>query len=302
MTHIIDVLRGSKKQKVLDLGHDRLSTYGIGQDRSIEAWRLLGRSLLHQRLVDETNDGYPVLKLNAASWQVLRKAMSVQVAVPKDLAPPQAERSGVDNSPEAALLLTELKHLRKRLADQQSVPPYVVFHESTLRQMAQTRPQTLAEFGRLSGVGSRKLDQYGEAFLAVIRQFCADHGVSSNPVAHRKTVRVRLQTPSDTHRFTLQLHHQGLSIEEIADQRGLKPTTITSHLEQLISSGESVDLDRLVPVTRQQAIRSALQETDSLSLTDLREQLGQTYEFDEIRLVRAAWQAQRTTARTETNV
>jgi ATP-dependent DNA helicase RecQ len=301
MMHIIDVLRGSRKQKLTNLGHDQLSTYGIGKDRSVEEWKLLGRSLLHQGFMDETTDGYRVPKLNAASWQILRKQLTVQVAVPKDLKSMETKAvrgsAKFDNSPEAVALLAELKALRKRLADQQNLPPYVVFHESTLKQMAQQRPQTLAEFGQLSGVGSRKLDQYGEAFLNAIRQFCADQGLPAKPVTVAPSRPVstspsRPQPIGNTHRLTLQLFQQGHSIEAIAQERGLKPVTIATHLELLILNGEAIDLSTLVPPDRQQAIRQVLDTKEAFALTDLRERLGESYSFDEIRLVRANWQQQ----------
>ena len=292
MAHIIDVLRGSKKQKVMDLRHDQLSTHGIGKDRSVDEWRLLGRSLLHQRLVDETTDGYPVLKLNAASWQVLRKQIPVQVAVPKDFAPGPTDEAPAD-TPEVAQLLVILKALRKKLADQQSVPPYVVFPESALKQMAQTRPQTLEAFGRVSGVGSRKLDQYGQVFTDAIRQFCADYGLESDPGAGRgrsRPPRERRQSVTETHRHTLELHRQGLSIDEIANQRGLRPSTIASHLDLLIRQGETVDLDRLVDRDRQRMITDVLAAMEEASLTAVRDRLGPTFSYEDIRLVRAVWQ------------
>ena len=169
MAHIIDVLRGSKKQKVIQNGHHQLSTYGIGRDRSVDAWRTLGRALLHQRLVDETTDGYPVLRLNALSWEVLRKQRQVEVALPKVEAIDTKERAIPE---EAEALFQRLRSLRKRLADEQSVPPYVVFADSSLRVMAQTRPTTLEAFAQVPGVGSRKLERYGPQFVAEI----AAHG------------------------------------------------------------------------------------------------------------------------------
>ncbi|NCJ06759.1 DNA helicase RecQ [Synechococcales cyanobacterium C] len=175
MNHIIEVLRGSKSQKVLGKGHDKLSTYGIGRDRTADQWRLLGRTLLHQRWLDETTDGYPVLKLNAASWNILRGQQSVQVSV---LSTPAAIDKGSDkrvsaaNQAEAEALFQRLRSLRKRLADEQSLPPYIVFADSSLRQMAQQQPQTLADFAQISGVGRRKLEQYGDAFVAEICNYC----------------------------------------------------------------------------------------------------------------------------------
>lgn len=170
MTYIIDVLRGSKDKRILQNKHDQLSTYGIGKDRSADAWRILGRSLLHQGLVSETSDGYAVLKLNAHSWEILRKQRSVFVAVPK-----AKDTDDRPNSPKrqmAEQLFEHLRALRKQLADEQSVPPYVVFPDSSLRLMAQSQPQSLTDFAQISGVGSRKLDKYGPRFVKAIEEFC----------------------------------------------------------------------------------------------------------------------------------
>ncbi|HEY9805425.1 MAG TPA: ATP-dependent DNA helicase RecQ, partial [Candidatus Obscuribacterales bacterium] len=141
MNHIIDVLRGSKNQKVLQNQHDKLSTYGIGKDKSADAWRILGRALLHQGLVEETNDGYSVLKLNAQSWEILKKQRSLLIAVPPT--PTYSDEPDDDGlRADVEVLFQRLRSLRKRLADQQAVPPYVVFSDSSLKLMAQQQPQT----------------------------------------------------------------------------------------------------------------------------------------------------------------
>ncbi len=171
MGHTIDVLRGSKNERVLKNGHDKLSTYGIGKDRSAEEWRMLGRSLIHQQLIDETSDGYSVLKLNDLSWEVLRKQRTVAIAVTSTKADEGTRFSTDVNTAEAEALLERLQKLRKRLADEQFVPPYVVFANASLRSMAQLQPQTFTQFAQISGVGSRKLSQYGDVFLDEIRAF-----------------------------------------------------------------------------------------------------------------------------------
>lgn len=312
MTHIIDVLRGSRKQRILDLGHDKLSTHGIGKDHSLDEWRVLGRSLLHQRLVDETTDGYPVLKLNAASWQVLRKQLEVKIAVPE-----QARQRGKasddepatsktvawqDAPPEALLLLGRLRSLRKRLADDQAVPPYVVFAESSLRQMALDRPQTRDQFAQISGVGSRKLSQYGQVFTQEILSFCQEQGlevVSESAVSASvfeeipSAARRSTATLTNTHFVTLHHYQQGLSPAEIAIERGLRLSTITDHLERLMQGGHNIDIDKLVSPERQGVIRDAIAAIDSTSLRDIRDRLGETYDYNEIRLVRGDWERQK---------
>jgi ATP-dependent DNA helicase RecQ len=168
--YIIDVLRGSKDKRILQNKHDQLSTYGIGKDRSADAWRLLGRSLLHQGLVSETSDGYSVLKLNSQSWEVLRKQRSVYIAVPKKTG--EGDRLDSPKRLKAEQLFEHLRALRKQIADEQSVPPYVVFPDSSLRLMAQSQPQSLTDFAQISGVGTRKLEKYGLRFVKAIEDFC----------------------------------------------------------------------------------------------------------------------------------
>lgn len=282
MNYIIDVLRGSKNQKIYQNGHQELSTYGIGTDKSVEDWKMLGRSLLHQGLVDQTTDGYSVLKLNALSWEILRRQREVQIAVPIVRA--------IDESPQMAveveMLYEQLRQLRKQLADEQSVPPYVVFADSTLKLMAQMQPQSLTEFGKLSGVGDYKLAQYGERFVAEIQTYCQEQGFSkSTSVAAIP----QKNHPTYTQLTTLDLYMQGLSIEEIALKRNLRIGTILDHLAELISMNQPVDLNSLVPLERQEPILKAIQAVGATSLSKIRDFLGEIYTFDEIRLVRGLW-------------
>jgi ATP-dependent DNA helicase RecQ len=183
--HIIDVLRGSKGQRIVQKGHDKLSTYGIGKERSAEDWKHLCRSLLQQGLMDETTDGYPVLKLNARSWAVLRKQQMVYVAATVQptatRTQPKLERSPSGEAANA--LFSRLRKLRKQLADERAIAPYMVFADATLRTMATQQPETLTEFASISGVGSRKLLQYGDKFLNEIRAFHGEQGYSSPTVS-----------------------------------------------------------------------------------------------------------------------
>ncbi|WGV23577.1 DNA helicase RecQ [Halotia branconii] len=283
MLHIIDVLRGAKNQKVTQYEHDKLSTYGIGKDRGLDEWRMLGRSLLHQGLLEQTNDGYSVLKLNALSWEVMKRQRTVAIAVP--IAQKITWEEGSEKAVAAEVLLQNLRSLRKQLADQQSVPPYVVFPDSTLKLMAQVQPQTLTEFAKLSGVGSHKLAQYGKKFLAEIKAYRQEQGIpeqSDSDTAFKNL-------PTDTELTTLKLHQQGLNIAEIAQKRNLSPSTVFNHLAKLIEKNQPVDFNQLIPLEHQQKIWQVLEVLGDISLTPIKEQLGESYTFDEIRLMREKW-------------
>ena len=189
--HVIDILRGARSERLLLRGHDTLSVYGIGKQRSVEEWRGVARALIHQGLVAESQDGYPVLSLNSQSGRVLSEELAVHIAAPVKR---NRSRSGVGAAsaagggsaaangsaaaanraaglgPESGTLFQVLRALRKRLADQHGLPPYVVFHDSTLREMAERRPLSLTQFAELPGVGSAKLARHGETFIAAIAE------------------------------------------------------------------------------------------------------------------------------------
>jgi ATP-dependent DNA helicase RecQ len=287
MLYIIDVLRGSKNQKITQNEHDQLSTYGIGKDKSVDEWRMLGRSLLHQGLLEQTSDGYSVLKLNSLSWEVMRRQRPVSLAVP--IAQKITWEEGSEKAVEAEILMQRLRSLRKQVADEQSVPPYVVFQDSTLKLMTQLQPTTITEFGKLSGVGSHKLAQYGDKFLTEIRTYRQEKGLVDPPQVNFTP---SLGLPSDTEIFTFQLHKQGLSVAEIAKKRNIRPTTIIRHLADLIEKNQPVDLNQLVSLEHQQKIWQVLEVLGDISLTPIREQLGESYSFDEIRLVRGKWRGE----------
>jgi ATP-dependent DNA helicase RecQ len=165
--YIIDILRGAKTERLLASGHDQLSVYGIGKQRRVDEWRDLARTLLHQGLVEEAQDGYSVLSLNAASWPVLRGEQAVMVARSAKPERGAVRAGGAAGANEA--LFEELRALRKRLADASGLPPYVIFHDSTLREMAAHMPADLAAFAALPGVGQAKLVRYGDQFLDAVR-------------------------------------------------------------------------------------------------------------------------------------
>jgi ATP-dependent DNA helicase RecQ len=241
---------------------------------------MLGRSLLHQGLVDETTDGYRILKLNKLSWEVLRSQRSVHIAITET--PAAKALADINNSriAEVEILFERLRKLRKQLADAQSVPPYVVFADSSLKLMAQQQPQTLETFAEISGVGTHKLTQYGEKFVSEIRAFCEEQ-------------KLPVPLPANTHMVTLQFYQQGLSVEEIAQKRGFSPRTIITHLSELLEMKQPVDIGRLVSPEQQKLIVQAMQTVGAESLKTIREHLGDEYGYEEIQLVRAWWRREK---------
>ncbi|MEO1466559.1 MAG: DNA helicase RecQ, partial [Cyanobacteria bacterium J06633_1] len=276
--HIVDVLIGSRKQKIRQYGHHLLSTYGIGKGRTADEWRMLGRSLIHQGFVGQTTDGFPVLKLNKRSWEVFRGQLKVEIAV--DKSPGKTQKTYNPRKAEAELLFEKLRKLRKQIADHNSLPPYMIFADSSLKLMAQLRPQNITEFANLSGVNKYKAQQYGDRFISEILEFNEQH-------------QLPISLPSKSQMATLQLHQQGLSVVEIAQARGFAERTINTHLSELLAMNQPVALNKLVTASKQQAIIEAIEKVGDLTLKTIKEALNQDYSYEEISLVRGWWRSQK---------
>ena len=286
MSHIINVLQGSQNKKVMQYKHNELSTYGIGKDRSTDEWRHLGRSLLHQGLLTQTDDGYSVLKLNHLSWEVMRQQRQVNLALPVRL-----QATIYDSNPKviiADILLDRLRSLRKQLADQQSVEPHVIFTDSVLKLMSRIQPQTKEKLGKISGVDSHKLYKYGDSFLTEILTCQQEHNSSLSLIQAKQSNNYT----SSTELSTLQLYEQSLNIKQIAVQRNLHPTTIVYHLCKLIEKNQPVDINHFVSKEKQKEILNALDNLGDIYMKPIKEYLGDSYSYDEIRFVRSKWRNQ----------
>jgi ATP-dependent DNA helicase RecQ len=167
--YVVEILRGARTARLLARGHDALSVYGIGKSRSVEDWRGVARALLHQGLIAESQDGFSVLSLTDASWAVLRSERSVAIA--RAARSPRAAADTTATAPaRGSALFERLRALRKELANEQGLPPYVIFHDATLREMAERRPLSLEQMAAVRGVGQGKLARYGAKFLAAVRE------------------------------------------------------------------------------------------------------------------------------------
>ena len=165
---LIEVLRGGATQRVITRDHGSLSVYGIGKHLGLNEWRDIARALLHQGLMTQSQDGYAVLSLNDASWQVLRGERAVRVGESVKPARGRKAAKPVATGGDDALFQA-LRTLRKRLADEVGMPPYIIFNDASLRDMAERQPTTLEDFATIAGVGQAKLARYGQQFVELIR-------------------------------------------------------------------------------------------------------------------------------------
>jgi ATP-dependent DNA helicase RecQ len=171
--HVVDVLRGADTERIRNFRHDRLSTYGIGQERSHAEWLSIARQLIHRGYLVQDIAAYSVLKLTAASARVLKGEEPVVLARPRVKESQKrkpAARVTAELAPADTELFESLRELRRRLAQEAGVPPYVIFGDAALVQMSVERPANAVEFLEINGVGQVKLERYGEAFLQAIAE------------------------------------------------------------------------------------------------------------------------------------
>ncbi len=224
VNYIIDVLSGKDDERIRRNRHDQISTYGIGVEHTGVEWRSIFRQLIAQGYLSVDDEGHGALKLTAKCRPLLRGEQRLElreISRPEKIKKESGARRRQDLHASDGLLFEALRALRLRLAQAQGVPPYVIFHDTTLVEMARTRPQTLRAMGAISGVGEQKLKRYGQHFLEEIAK-------------HPELIDNDL---SDTVNETLALHQLGRDAEAIAQARNLKPSTVYIHLAEAIAAG-----------------------------------------------------------------
>jgi ATP-dependent DNA helicase RecQ len=255
--HIVDIVCGARTARISALGHDQLKTYGVGRERGKRFWRQLLDSMLSQDLLKSEGEPYPMLHITAAGEEVLFGR--AQFVTHRML----AEKG---DKPESQLyderLFAVLKQLRRDMAAEAGVPPYVLFSDKSLHQMSSFFPQTPEALLGINGVGQMKLERYGTPFLAAIASYLADNPEACQQQAEKGDAPVtappvaRKQTGGQTLDETWRLAEAGLSVEEIAAARELKPSTIAAHIGELLQQGKELDVDRYVDPK----VRSAMTE------------------------------------------
>ena len=286
LNHVVEVLTGADTEKIRTWNHTQLSTYGIGKEYRRPEWAAIGRELVRLGLLRQTTDKFSVLELTNAGSAMLKQR--TKVTLTKPVTAPEAKVRHVGEIACDETLFERLRELRKRLADERDVPAYIVFSDVALRQMARNYPEAERDFARISGVGEKKLREFGEVFLTEIalhlatnpRQIFADESFVV-PVAQRSSL-------GDTARETLRRFRAGNSPSEIAGARDLVVGTIYGHLATAIESGETIDLAQLISAEAQAEIAAAFKRTGWGNLVGARELLGEKYDYGLLRIFRAA--------------
>jgi len=175
ITHVIDVVTGADTKRIRELGHHRIKTYGTGSDEGKRYWRFLVDELLAQEILRQDGGQYPVLKITQKGKDVLFGGAQVVALKREETKRRERVQKGGEYEPYDEPLFQELRALRKRLADLQGVPPFVIFSDRTLHEICRLYPTTPAEMRRINGVGDVKLERYGEDFVEAVRTYLEAH-------------------------------------------------------------------------------------------------------------------------------
>jgi ATP-dependent DNA helicase RecQ len=269
---VIDVLRGAHNATILEKGYNTLKSHGVGSDISWRDWQ--------QYLIQLTNQGYceiafhknNVLQLTAFSKKVLFEKEVVNLTRPVEFTEqPVVDKTTKTRKAKKDTLFERLRKLRHEIALAENIPAYLVFSDAALKEMERARPMSEADFLEISGVGQRKLEVYGEDFIAEIVAFSNE--------------KIKTRKKKDTHKVTYDLYKEGLTIDEIADRRNLKSTTIFSHLALLYTEGKAIEIYDFVSNEEVEKVRKAKEELESpQALKPYYEHLNAEVEYFKIRL------------------
>jgi ATP-dependent DNA helicase RecQ len=287
LNHVVEVLTGADTEKIRKWNHAQLSTFGIGKEHSRPEWAAIGRELIRLGFLRQTAEKFSVLEITNEGRAALKERKKITLTKPA--VAPETKTHHVGEITCDEVLFERLRELRKKLADERDVPAYIIFSDVALRQMARNYPESENDFARISGVGEKKLREFGEVFLNEIalhlatnpRQIFADDSFTA-PQPIRKT------SLNDTTRETLRRFRAGESVEQIAAARGFAASTIYGHLAAAIEAGENFDVNELLDAEAQEQIAAAFKKFGFGNIGGARESLGNKFDYGLFRIYRAA--------------
>lgn len=275
MNLIAEVLKGSRNKKVIELRFDQLSTYGIMKDKSIQEIKDRMNYLMTESYLRLSTGEYPIVKLEPKSIPVLKGQEKVYQKLPR-----KVEKSDGDSQS----LFERLRLLRRNVASQENLPPYMIFSDSTLREMAETRPINQAGFIRISGVGEKKLEKYGAAFIEEIKAYLIEEKADVQPSEPAASL---IKIPS--YKQTLDLFRQGKTLEEVAALRKLSLSTVQDHLIRCQEEDYTVPWETLIPSGQEKLILEAIQKVGRERLRPIKDALPEEVGWMAIKAVLAKY-------------
>ena len=292
IVHIVDVLLGSENKKVLKFGHQDLSTYGIGKDLTRKQWLSIGRQLLQKGLLTK-DERHGSLILSPLAYAALSNREKILGVMPASTPQKPAAKTGEPPPEYDRVLFDLLKRMRKELADKAQVPPYVIFADRSLMEMAAYFPLSLDSIKQIHGVGQVKVARYGEIFLGLIQDHCREHNLVEKPKGSSRINNSDSQVSRET-RFMVvgEAFNAGQSIPDLMDEYNVKQGTIIGHLLKFASQGNhlrpAAEFLKLVelPEEQREAALDAFRELGTDYLKPVFERLNGTVSYDDLKVLR----------------
>ncbi|MBU3215910.1 DNA helicase RecQ [Clostridium estertheticum] len=277
---IADVLRGSKNKKVLELGFDKLSTYGIIKQYTVKEIRDLINVLTAEEYLSLADGQFPVVHLKERAVLVLKNKEKVYQKVDKKKAKVIKDTG----------LFEILRTLRKEISEREKVPPYIVFADSALREMSEYFPVNEKEMLNIKGVGESKLNKYGEEFIQVIKEYMKENNIEIkaeilyNEDDGDKTESAIERDPKNEDKvpsyiITYNMYKDGKSIEEIIRERKLKSLTVQEHIFKCAAEGLDVNLDDFIPKNQEALILEVIEKIGATKLRPIKEELPEEIDY-----------------------
>ncbi|MGI9241765.1 MAG: RecQ family ATP-dependent DNA helicase, partial [Verrucomicrobiales bacterium] len=297
--HVCDIVTGAETAKIRQFNHQGLKTYGAGSTQPKTYWRGLLDALIGAGHIELSQDGFPVPRLTQDAWELMRGQRQFSRHEDTRREPERARgRSQAGSCPDAPYhsgLFEHLRTTRKSIADANDLPPYVIFADRTLRQMAAHMPTEPSQLARLHGIGAHKLETYGGQFIDAIQQFLdtnpdtESERVPIGTLAAAATSSGTIKRPrGGTYAVTLELLRNGKSIEEIAALRSLVIGTVESHFAHLLEQGEELDWRDHISSDTETLLRTLFEQHGTDSLSPVIEAAGDAASYGQAKILRAA--------------
>jgi ATP-dependent DNA helicase RecQ len=290
--HVVNVLTGKEDQTVKSYGHNKLEVFGEGAEKDIKFWTAVIRQTLLANLLSKDIDNYGLLKITPEGKEYLNNPTSFMITQDHDYDDAESddddEPSGSGGGSAAdAELFAMLKDLCKKVAKQKNVPPFVVFQETSLEEMAIQYPITMDELKNISGVGPGKAQKFGKPFIELISKYVEENEIDRPMDLVVKSV----VNKSGLKVYIIQNIDRKLSLDDIADAKGITLTELINEIESIVSSGTKIDinyyLNEVIDEERQDEVYDYFRTAETDSIEDaMRELREEEYSEDEIRMMR----------------
>lgn len=287
INYIVDVLLAEENDRIINNAHHKLSVYGIGKEYNKKQWQMLAHNLIKKNLIERSNE-YGSLKLTEKSHEVLFKNERVFGTVSE---PGTKQRKIVKTDREYDHeLFRLLREYRKKLAQADDIPPYIIFSDASLIEMASVYPTSEEDFLDITGVGRKKLDMYGESFLSLIRDYLSRKS-NLHKMRGRKHKSKNIPDSKPKYMIVSEAYNSGRTIEELAAEYNVNLQTILGHLARYANEGNRVRPDGLkdrlnVSAADQKKIFEAFKAEGTMSLSSIYEKFNKEISYEELHMIR----------------